>query len=304
MNLRRYERIVGKEVMDGIHEKVKGISEKHILCVSSTYQGGGVAELLNSLVILFNKMGLSFGWRILHGSPNFFKIMKEFHNALHGERIKLSKMKKIYLEMNRRFSTFTHIDHDLVIVYDPQPLPLIAFHRKKQPWIFRCHIDISNPAPDVWNYLGEFIKRYDHLVISNEEYRKNFTMPQTVIYPAIDPLTTKNKPISGKTIDRYMTKFGIDNNKPIISQISRFDKWKDPIGVMRVFELVRKRMNCQLILLGSFAFDDPEGQRIFEKVEKMAGRSRYKEDINLILNGSDILVNCLQRHHQLSSKNL
>jgi trehalose synthase len=296
-NLSSYAAIVGKPELNKICAEAEKLSGKHITCVNSTYQGGGVAEILNSLVPLFDQVGVDFGWRILHGTPDFFTITKKFHNALQGSKINLSKRKKdIYYETNRRFSTFTHIEHDLVIVHDPQPLPLISFYKKAQPWIFRCHIDISNPNKEVWDYLKGFIQKYDHFVVSLPEYQKDdLDIPQSVIHPAIDPLTAKNKAVSETKISKYLEKFGIDRKKPIISQVSRFDPWKDPIGVVKIFERVRKRMDCQLVLLGQFATDDPEGHKILMSLQKKVDKSPFKNDIKLVVVDNAFLVNCLQR---------
>lgn len=294
--LSEYSEFISKQQMDQIYKKAERLSDKHIVCVSSTYQGGGVAEILDSMVILLNKLGIKTGWRILEGSPDFFNITKKFHDALQGEKINLSKQKKeIYYETNHRFSLFTHIEHDLVIVHDPQPLPLIDFYKRKEPWIFRCHVDLSNPNIEVWNYLKGYIEKYDHLVVSLEKYKQKLSIPQSVIYPAIDPLTSKNKPVAQKDIDKYMHKYDINTSKPVIAQISRFDKWKDPLGVLDVFELMRKKVDCQIVFLGSLAADDPEGVKIFEKVECRAQKSNYQKDIKLILMDNDFLVNCLQR---------
>ncbi len=296
-NLTSYAKIVGKQKLDEIHAKAENLSGKHIICINSTHQGGGVAEILNSLVPLFDQVGIDFGWRILHGTPDFFTITKKFHNGLQGKKINLSQRKKdIYYETNRRFSTFTHIDHDLVIIHDPQPLPLISFYKKHQPWIFRCHIDISEPNREVWDYLKGVIQKYDHFVVSLPEYRKNdLNIPQSAIHPAIDPVTAKNKPVSETKISKYLAKFGIDRKKPIISQVSRFDPWKDPIGVVKIFERVRKRMDCQLVLLGQFATDDPEGHKILLSLQKKVDKSPFKEDIKLLVVDNAFLVNCLQR---------
>ena len=296
-NLTDYRKVAGESIINEILSKAEKLSVKHLVCISSTHSGGGVAELLNSLVFLFDEMGIDFGWRILHGTPDFFTITKKFHNALQGERINLSSMKKdIYYEVNRRFSKFTHLDHDLVIVHDPQPLPLIEFYKKRQPWIFRCHIDLSRPDPETWSYLKSFIKKYDRMVVSHKNYIKNGLMlPQSIIYPAIDPLAPKNEPLYMNKIRKYLAKFEIDVDRPIISQISRFDKWKDPIGVIKVFEQVRKEVDCQLVLLGSFATDDPEGQQILEEVESAVDKCKCKKDIKIIIVNNDILVNCLQR---------
>ena len=295
-NLSSYRKIVEKSEINRIHAEAEKLSGKHITCVNSTYQGGGVAEILNSIVPMFDQVGVDFEWRILHGTPDFFTISKKFHNALQGSTINLSQRKKdIYYETNRRFSSFSHLDHDLVIIHDPQPLPLISFYEKKQPWIFRCHIDISNPNQEVWNYLKEYIQKYDHFVVSLPEYKKNdLSIPQSVIHPAIDPLTAKNKPVSETKIYKYLEKFGIDCKKPIISQVSRFDPWKDPIGVVKVFERVRK-MISQLVLLGQFATDDPEGQKILQSLQKKVEKSPFKSDIKLLVVDNAFLVNCLQR---------
>ena len=296
-NLSSYARIVGKPIIDKIHAEAEKLSGKHILTINSTYQGGGVAEILNSVVPLFDQAGIDFGWRTLHGTPDFFTITKKFHNALQGSKINLSQRKKdIYYETNKRFSTFTHIDHDLVVVHDPQPLPLISFYKKTQPWIFRCHIDISEPNMEVWDYLKGFIQKYDHFVVSLPEYqKKDLNIPQSVIHPAIDPVTAKNKPVSETKIAKYLAKFGIDRKKTVISQVSRFDPWKDPIGVVKVFELIRKKMDCQLVLLGQFAADDPEGQKILQSLQKKVDKSPFEKDIKLLVVDNAFLVNCLQR---------
>jgi trehalose synthase len=295
--LKSYRGIANEDSLNSLYEKAERLSGKHIVCVNSTYQGGGVAEILDSIVILLNELGVEVGWRILHGSPEFFTITKKFHNALQGEKINLSAQKKnIYYETNKRFSTFTHIENDdVVMVHDPQPLPLIDFYRKRQPWIFRCHIDLSAPNQEVWNYLEPFIAKYDHFVVSLDKYKQNLPIPQSVIYPAIDPLTRKNKPASEDDIEKYMQKYGIDKNRPIISQVSRFDKWKDPLGVLDVFETVRRKVDCQLVLLGAPATDDPEGQLIFQRVLEKAKKSMYENDIKLLSTENDFLVNCLQR---------
>lgn len=295
--LKRFEQIVGEDVIKGLQEKAEKLSKLHIVCISSTFQGGGVAEILNSAVFLFNEIGIDFGWRILHGTSDFFTVTKKLHNALQGEEVKLTdKRKRIYYETNKRFSTFTHVKHDLVVVHDPQPLPLIEFYDKKQPWIFRCHVDLSNPHGPVWEYLKQFIDKYDHFVVSRDGYQRgDLRIPQSVIYPAIDPLLVKNQPLSDKRCNKYLQRFGIRLDKPIIAQVSRFDKWKDPLGVVKVFNLVRKETDCQLVLLGSLAPDDPEGQKIYQTVEKEISQSKHREDIKILLVHDDFLVNCLQR---------
>lgn len=293
-NLDQYRKVVGDEEIARIFEEATGLYDKHILMINSAFRGGGVAEILNSLLPLMNDAGLDIGWRILHGSPDFFQVTKKFHNALQGAKINFTEMKKaVYLEANQSFSKFTHIDHDLVIIHDPQPLPLIKFYKKKQPWIWRCHIDLTSPNQEVWDYLKTSVLRYDRVILSSESFkREDLPTSQQILYPSIDPLSIKNREIGEKTISRYLGKNNISTDKPIIAQISRFDRWKDPLGAISVFELVKEQIDCQLILLGGMARDDPEGQIVYEEItKKVAGR----KDIKLVTNASDIFVNVLQR---------
>ncbi|HAV41505.1 MAG TPA: glycosyl transferase family 1, partial [Acidobacteria bacterium] len=288
-----YREIVGDEIIHKIFKKAIKFAHKHVVHINSTYQGGGVAEILTGLVALMNDVGIFAGWRVLHGSPDFFAITKKFHNALQGDPINLTAMKKeIYQEQNEYFSRFTHLNHDLVVVHDPQPLPMIRFYRKRQPWVWRCHVDLSNPNPELWEYLKRFILRYDMVVVSHENYKhKDLPVPQRIVHPSIDPLAPKNKPLDKNTIKKYLNKFGIPNGKPIITQISRFDKWKDPEGVLKVFELVKEEIDCRLVLCGNLASDDPEGRKIYERI---AQKARNMSDVILILEENNILVNALQ----------
>ncbi|OYD13762.1 glycosyl transferase family 1 [candidate division WOR-3 bacterium JGI_Cruoil_03_44_89] len=296
-SLEDYRRIVGEEVVSMIHRKTRRLYGKHILHINSTYQGGGVAEMLSSLVPVMNDAGIDTGWRILHGNPDFFTITKKFYNALQGGRVNLSEIKKrLYIQANEDFSTYTHVDHDCVIIHDPQPLPLIKLYKKRQPWIWRCHVDLSNPHEGLWNFLENYILRYDVVILSNEEYRrKDLPVEQRIIYPAIDPLSSKNKEIGDEVISKYLRKFGIPGDKPLVTQISRFDRWKDPVGVIEVFKLVKEKVDCRLVLCGNMAMDDPEGWKIYEKVERKNRRLVKNRDIMLITSENNILVNALQR---------
>lgn len=295
--LQDYMDIVGDDMIHKIYQKTRKLYNKHIVHVNSTSQGGGVAEILHSIVPLMNDIGLEAGWRVLHGNSDFFSITKKFHNSLHGDRLELTDdIKKEYLRANEEYSIFTHLDHEVVIIHDPQPLPLSQFYSKKQPWIWRCHIDLSNPDPTLWNFLKKFILKYDLVIVSHESYKKDdLPVEQRIIHPAIDPLTHKNADISQETIDRFLKKFNIPTDKPLLTQISRFDKWKDPLGVINVFEEVRKKIDCRLVLCGNMASDDPEGIEIFENVKERAGEYLENGDIILITVESNTLVNVLQR---------
>jgi trehalose synthase len=298
--LEDYRKIVGTDVIGEIHKKAGNLYNTNILHINSTYQGGGVAEILSSLVPLMNDIGIDTGWRILHGNPDFFTITKKFHNALQGEPIHFTERKKrLYYQANGDFSTYTHIDHDCVIIHDPQPLPLIRFYRKRQPWIWRCHVDLSNPDQKLWEFLTDFILRYDKVVLSNVNYKKmDLPVDQTIIYPAIDPLSSKNIEIPEKDALRCLKKFGVKADKPLVTQISRFDKWKDPEGVIKVFRLVKKEVDCRLVLCGNMATDDPEGSKIYRKLLKRGNDLIESGDLILITDPSSsnsFFINALQR---------
>ncbi len=292
-----YRKVIGDKEIYEIHKAARPLLGKHVVHINSTYQGGGVAEMLNTLIPLMNSIGVKTGWRILHGTPEFFNITKSFHNALQGADIELTEqVKRIYENTVEAFSVFTHLNHDFVIVHDPQPLPLISFYKKSQPWIWRCHIDITNPNKALWEYLKGFILPYDRVIISSPKYKKDdLPNPQVIFYPAIDPLSEKNREMSTHEINEIVEKYGIKTDKPLIVQISRFDPWKDPIGVIEVFKRVKKNIDARLVLLGNMASDDPEGWKIYRQVEEAAKDFIYKGEIILLTVDSSTLVNALQR---------
>jgi trehalose synthase len=292
-----YRDIVGDAVITNIYRKARKFYGKRILEINSTYSGGGVAEMLSSFIHLMNDIGIETDWDILHGSPDFFEITKLFHNALQGKSVDLTMNKRnMYLQTNEEFYMYTHINHDLVIVHDPQPLPLIKFYKKRQPWIWRCHIDISNPDKNLWEFLKPYILRYDMAILSNEKYKKDdLPVDQKIIYPAIDPLSTKNIQISEEVIKKTLRKYDVKTDKPLVTQISRYDPWKDPEGVLEVFKLVKEKVDCRLILCGSMATDDPEGLRIYERIKRKANRLIRSGDVVLLNTENNTLVNSLQR---------
>ncbi|MBN2408884.1 MAG: glycosyltransferase [Candidatus Aminicenantes bacterium] len=291
-----YYKIVGDEAISSLYQKARRLYGRHIIHFNSTFQGGGVAEILVSLLPLMNDIGLDVDWNVLHGRPDFFTITKKFHNALQGDKINLTEMKKrLYTQASEDFSVFTHIRHDCVVIHDPQPLPLIMHYKKRQPWVWRCHIDLSGPNPEIWDYLKRFILRYDAVIVSSEKYRKlDLPIQQRIIPPAIDPLASKNKELATADVNKYLKKFTIPTDKPLLTQVSRFDRHKDPEGVLRVFEQVRKKVDCRLVLCGSMAPDDPEGLEVFERIEAKARGMTENGDVILKTVENDILVNVLQ----------
>jgi trehalose synthase len=292
-----YRSIVGDKVISEIVQMARNLYGLRVLHINSTYYGGGVAEMLYSLIPLMNDVGVSVDWRILRGTPEFFTITKKFHNAIQGDHINLSDIKKtLYIQNNQDFASYCQIDADCVIIHDPQPLPLIRFYKRKQPWIWRCHVDLSRPNPQLWDYLKGFILRYDHVIVSDNRYMKeDLPMEYSVIHPVIDPLSSKNKEISKDLIERVLKKHGVPTDKPILTQISRFDKWKDPANVIEMFKLVKAKIDCRLVLCGSMASDDPEGVLIYQKIFQKANNHIAKNDVILLTAEDNILVNALQR---------
>jgi len=297
LRLENFRHIVPDETLAEIYARARKLYGKHIFHLNATYQGGGVAEILYSLVMLMNDVGIDAGWRILHGSQDFFEITKSFHNALQGAKLNLSERKKrLYTQVNESFSRFTHLNHDCVIVHDPQPLALIQAYRKRQPWIWRCHIDLTDPHKGLWDFLKGFILKYDQVVVSNEKYfKEDLPVDQRLMYPAINPLSPKNVPMTDKAIHEQLAKVGVPTDKPIITQVSRLDPWKDPEGVIDVFKLVKAKVDCRLMLCYNVASDDPEGLQMYKKVQRKANKLLQTGDVLLVVGNSEPLVNAVQR---------
>lgn len=285
-----YQQFVGPEAIERIQKKVERLKDIHITNVSSTYYGGGVAELLSSMTLLMNSSGINTGWRILQGTTDFFGITKKMHNALQGNPIHMTQRKiDLYEEIIYENALRNHIRHDFVIVHDPQPLPMVRHYKKNGPWIWRCHLDLSNPNPILWEYLRPFVEMYDAVIVSISEYLQKLQTPQFCFMPAIDPFSIKNKPLSEQEIQERLDHYNIPTDLPLIVQISRFDKFKDPEGVIEAFEIARRQVDATLVLLGAPATDDPEGARIYEDLLK------HQSDRIIIMSQDDTaLVNALQ----------
>lgn len=296
VDIKNYEQIVGKDVIDElfiIAEKLKG---KSIQNINSTAVGGGVAEILNRMIPLLQNLGVNASWDVIKGGDKFFNITKKIHNGLHGVDVSLTDDEiEIFLETNRQNAKELNLYGDILFIHDPQPIALIE---KKQEiwkkWLWRCHIDFSNPQEKIWLFLKNFIEQYDASVFSAPSFAKELNIKQILISPSIDPLSDKNKDLNKNEIKSVFEKFKIDMEKPIITQISRFDYLKDPVGVIKAYKLVKKYIDCQLILAGGGATDDPEGEKVLNEVKESAADD---PDIFVLLlpSGSDFEINALQR---------
>ncbi|MGD0974754.1 MAG: glycosyltransferase [Candidatus Korobacteraceae bacterium] len=291
-----YVPIIGQAYIDELRYLAQRLRGKSLKMVNSTSVGGGVAEILNQLIPLMNELEIPTKWEVITGGNDFFEVTKGFHNALHGGEYNLSKDAKeiflLYNEQNRQRMEFTE---DIVVIHDPQPAGLIASKQNTRgKWIWRCHIDLSNPHPDVWGFLRPMVDQYDAAIFSSPSFARQLSIPQYLFYPCIDALSEKNKELDESYLNKVCDDFGIDRKRPIVTQISRFDRLKDPVGVIQAYKLAKKYVDCQLVLAGGGASDDPEGAVVLKEAQDEAGSD---PDI-IILNlppWSALEINALQR---------
>ncbi|MDP2924409.1 MAG: glycosyltransferase [Candidatus Omnitrophota bacterium] len=288
-----YIPIVGQSIIDDLRLLGEKLQGKVIQNINSTSLGGGVAEILNRMVPLLKNLGVDTRWDLIKGGEQFFEVTKKFHNALHGKKEEISKRDfDIFLEASQKNIEELDTYGDIIFIHDPQPIALIK-KKTSNKWIWRCHIDLSNPDRHVWKFLTDFIIDYDATVFSSPSFSQKLPIRQFLISPSIDPLSDKNKELPQEVIDSVLKKYNILKNKPIITQISRFDRLKDPLGVIEAYQQVKRYTSCQLVLAGGTATDDPEGVQVFEEVKEKAKKD---QDIHvLLLPQNDIEVNALQR---------
>lgn len=296
IGLSDYAPIVGSDVIGQLHRLAERLAPRRFVHINSTRTGGGVAEILHRAVPLLNQLGLATQWEVILGDNAFFEVTKAMHNALQGMKENLTPaMLEHYREVNRENARRFTWEADFVLVHDPQPAYLIQELRARaRHWIWRCHIDASRPDRQVWRFLREIVNQYDASVFSMSEFAQNLPHPQYLIRPSIDPLSEKNRDLSPEEIQAVLDRLGVERDKPIILQVSRFDSFKDPVGVIQAFRMVRRHTPCKLVLAGGEATDDPEGPRIFAEVLEAA---QGEGDVQLLLLPPDSHheVNALQR---------
>ncbi len=300
IKLESYKNIVGEDVIFFLKQLVDLLKGKRVVHVNSTKVGGGVAEILHRLVPLMQELGLDAQWFVIKGNDDFFKFTKSMHNALQGSPVHIpQQLFKNYEEINAENATLLKNelnDADIVFIHDPQPASIINhFPKRKGKWVWRCHIDISKPVREVWKYLRQYVIKYDASIFSTVNFSQPLPHPMYIIPPSIDPLSEKNKELDERFISDTYRGFDVNVNSPVILQVSRFDKFKDPVGVIRAYKLVKKSIpSLQLILAGGLADDDPEGKIVYEEVKNVIGDDK---DVHALLLPSDanITINALQR---------
>jgi len=270
--LEEYAPLLGEPEVAEMRALAKPLRRKNVQMVNSTAVGGGVAEILNRLIPLAEELEIDIHWDVMQGGPDFFEVTKSFHNALHGGTYASNAEDfAIFREYNQRNFDLVRHDAEFTIIHDPQPAGLIEARREKAGhWIWRCHIDLSRPNSAVWNFLQPYVSQYDGAIFSSPEFSRQLPVPQYLFYPSIDPLSEKNRELDETFIASVLNKFSIDATRPILTQISRFDRLKDPVGVIRTYRIVKRYFDCQLVLAGGGASDDPEGAIVLDEVRKEA----------------------------------
>ena len=295
ITLDSYREVAPKGTVDLLYKLARRLEGRSILHVNSTKVGGGVAEILNRFVPLFNELGIKADWEVISGSPLFYKTTKSFHNALQGQRVNITlEMYNEFKKTNRDKAKDISFDYDVVVIHDPQPAGFIAAKRKGSKWLWRCHIDISRPDRKVWYFLRDYVARYDGALFSLPSFAQKLSIPQYLVYPSIDPLSDKNRDLSEEEIRTVLEKYAIPGDRPFILQVSRFDRFKDPVGVIEAYRLVRKYNECCLVLAGGGATDDPEGEQVLREVQEAASHDKDIFIINLPPD-AHTEINALQR---------
>jgi len=291
-----YAGLHGAGEIEELRALAKPLRGRSIEMINSTAIGGGVAEILNRLVPLAEELDLHFQWDVMTGGEDFFDVTKSFHNALHGGPYPASPRDfEIFLAYTERNRAALPLDSEFVVIHDPQPAALIDARKPgSNHWVWRCHIDLSHPHRAVWDFLEKFVSRYDGAMFSSPEFSRQLPIPQYLFYPAIDPLSEKNQDLEPEFIAQVLARFRIDPMRPILTQISRFDRLKDPAGVIRAYRIVKRYCDCQLVLAGGSASDDPEGAIVLKEVLREADNDPDIRVIELPA-WAPLEVNALQR---------
>jgi len=291
-----YRPIIGPDGLDQLYRLAALSKAKKVVMVNSTKDGGGVAEILHRLVPLLCQLGIDCSWQTIEADNAFFEITKSMHNAMQGKKINFSAPALAhYLDINKANADRLNLEADIVVIHDPQPLALISYVKKgKAKWVWRCHIDTSKPELSLWKFFKSHLLRYDASIYSIAKFSRQLAHPQYIIPPSIDPLSEKNRDLEVSYIDKVLSGYSIKKDKPILLQVSRFDKFKDPVGVIEAYRLVKKELDCQLILAGGTASDDPEGALVLKEVKDKA---QGDPDIHILslAPGSNLEINALQR---------
>jgi trehalose synthase len=298
--LESYAEVTGRDVIRHLQQLAEPLRGKTLVHVNSTRLGGGVAEILDKLVPLSRELGIDTRWEVITGDSEFYQCTKNFHNAIQGNRVATSEaLLNHFLEVNEQNAIQMRSileEADYVFIHDPQPMALLSFcPNRKGKWIWRCHIDASHPHRGTWRFIDRFIRNYDASIFSLPQFVQKLPHPSYIVSPSIDPLSEKNVDLAQDELDAVRQRFELVPDAPLITQISRFDRFKDPQGVIEAYKLAKKYIpSLQLVLAGGGASDDPEGEAVLNEVRIAAGED---PNIKILLLPADAhrTINALQR---------
>jgi len=294
--LERYAQVVAPGTLRALEALARKLRGHRLVMVNTTKTGGGVAEILHRVVVILNELGVPTTWEVMEGDDRFFGVTKKMHNALHGHGEKLTEEDRaIYAERTRQEAERLALDGDLVLIHDPQPAGLVSLRRARgQRWVWRCHIDLSSRDPDHWEFLRPSVSQYDASIFSAIEFVPPLPIPTYLVPPSIDPFSEKNREMEMEEMLAILDRLDLPRRGPWVTQISRFDRIKDPLGVIEAFRMVRSRRRARLLLAGGGASDDPEGVEVLAEVRERAAKAKDVTVLELPP-GSDIEINALQR---------
>jgi trehalose synthase len=309
-----YRLVIGEERVQEIRNLAAGLRGARVLHLNATSFGGGVAEILSTLVPLMNDIGLVSDWQVIRGADEFYNVTKALHNSLQGMFVDWTPhMRNVWLHHNDLNADLFDESYDYVIVHDPQPAAILSLLRERGSphatgrWIWRCHIDLTDAQPQTWDMIRMYVQEFDGAIFTAEDYvKEGLDGPQLfIVPPAIDPLSPKNVDLSDETYRAILERYGVDHTRPFVAQISRFDPWKDPLGVIEAYRMVKEEVSdLQLVLVASMAHDDPEGWAWYERTVRRAGEDF---DIKILsnLNGvGNVEVNAFQRANVVIQKSV
>lgn len=295
LTIEDYREVAPKGAVDFICRLAERVKGRRFLHVNSTRYGGGVAEILHRLIPIMNDLRVEARWEVIVGTPAFYSCVRALQNALQGmEQVITEEMLETYLATNADNARRLPLHGDVVMIHDPQPMALIEHRPSEGRWLWRSHGDLTHPQRRAWNFLRRYVVRYDATVFSLPRFAQPLPIPQYLIHPSIDPLSDKNRRLGRQEIDAILDRLQVPRDKPILLQVSRFERFKDPLGVINAFRMARKHNDCRLILAGGGAPDDPEGQAVLAGVREAAGRD---PDIHVLELPPDahLEINALQR---------
>jgi len=294
-SLEAYTEFVGPGTIDEIRLLGERLRGRRVQNVNSTAVGGGVAEILNRLVPLLREVGVDAWWDVMRGGEEFFAVTKRLHNALHGESVTFtSRDWEVFAATAEENLRTLDLSDDLVFIHDPQPVQFITRRRPGSHWLWRCHIDLSAPAPGAWEFLQPWVAQYEAAVFSAPQFARELAIDQVLIAPSIDPLADKNKDLPPAYMESVVAGLGLDPTRPLVTQVSRFDRLKDPVGVIDAYRLVRRYNDCQLLLVGGSASDDPEGAQVLGECRDRAADDPDVHVVELPPT-SNLEINAIQR---------